>query len=65
MSQCYKCGNKLNCEDIGIYKKLVRRTTQEFLCKNCLAEYFRCDLSLIETKIQQLRESGCFLFPKL
>ncbi len=65
MSRCRECGQKLTNDDIGIYKKLVCRTAQDFLCQNCLAAYFHCDIRLIQEKIRQFRESGCFLFPPL
>lgn len=64
MSECRKCRKHLTNDEIGIYKKLVCRTAQDFLCKDCLAAHFRCDVRLIDNKIRQFRESGCFLFPK-
>ena len=65
MSECRKCHKHLTNDEIGIYKKLVCRTARDFLCGDCLAAYFRCDKRLIDNKIRQFRESGCFLFPKL
>ena len=43
-------------------KALVDHMAEEFLCKECLARYFRCDVSLIDQKIRQFRETGCALF---
>lgn len=60
---CKKCGAKLSNDDIAIYKKLVLRSADEFLCIDCLAEYFRVSREAIEEKIRYFRESGvCTLF---
>ncbi len=64
MSQCRQCDKELMNDEIGLYKKLVCRTAQDFLCKECLAAYFRCEVRLLEGKIRLFRESGCFLFPR-
>ncbi len=60
---CKKCGAKLCTDDIAIYKKMVMRTADEFLCIDCLAEYFGVSRKAIEDKIRYFRESGvCTLF---
>ncbi|MDD6236483.1 MAG: hypothetical protein PUB00_03780 [Clostridiales bacterium] len=64
MNQCRKCGKALTGDEIAIYRKLICRTAQNFLCKECQAAYFGCSIELIDEKIRQFRESGCFLFPK-
>lgn len=64
MSKCLKCGKFLTGDEIAIYRKLVCRTAQNFLCKECQADYFGCTPEKIDEKIRQFRESGCFLFAK-
>ena len=60
---CKKCGAKLMSDDVAIYKKMVLRTADEFLCIDCLAEYFGVSREAIEQKIKYFRESGnCALF---
>ncbi|MBS5480402.1 MAG: hypothetical protein ACLSS9_09740 [Acutalibacteraceae bacterium] len=59
---CRQCGKQLTGDEIAVYRKLVDRMAEEFLCKECLARYFRCDVSLIDQKIRQFRETGCALF---
>lgn len=60
---CKKCGAPLGQDDIAIYKKMVLRTADEFLCIDCLAEYFGVSREAIEAKIRYFRESGtCALF---
>ncbi len=39
---CKKCGGPLGSDDIAIYRKLVWRGAEEYLCIGCLAEYFEC-----------------------
>lgn len=61
---CKKCGKKdLSGDELAIYRKLVNRGATEFLCIDCLAEYFNCDRKEIEDRIKYYRESGsCTLF---
>ncbi len=62
-SSCKKCGASLSQDDIAIYKKLILRTADEFLCIDCLAEYLGVSREAIEQKIKYFRESGtCALF---
>lgn len=60
---CKKCGAGLGQDDRAIYKKLVNRGAEEFLCIGCLAEYFQVPREEIEKRIAYYRESGeCTLF---
>ncbi len=61
---CRKCGKQeLSGDELAIYRKLVNRGATEFLCIDCLAEYFKCDRKEIEDRIRYYRESGeCTLF---
>ena len=43
--------------------KLVYRGAEDFLCIQCLADYFKCPKEEIEKRIRYYRESGvCTLF---
>lgn len=60
---CMKCGAQLYDDDTAIYRKLVWRMADEFLCRDCLAEQFGCEREKIEGLIRYYRESGeCTLF---
>lgn len=60
---CRQCGAALNLDEIAIYKKLVFRAAEEFLCLDCLAEKLRCPREELEKRIRYYRESGeCTLF---
>lgn len=60
---CRQCGAALGGDDIAIYRKLVDRGAEDFLCIDCLAAYFKCPREEIEKRIRWYRESGnCTLF---
>ena len=61
---CKKCGKEnLSGDELAIYRKLVNRGAAEFLCIDCLADFFKCDKSEIEARIKYYRDSGeCTLF---
>ena len=57
------CDKELLSDEIAIYKKLVNRGAERYLCIYCLAEYFKCSRKAIEDKIDYYRKSGeCTLF---
>ncbi len=60
---CKACGAPLTDDAIAIYRKLVFRGAEEFLCIDCLAAQFKCPREEIEKRIRWYRESGqCTLF---
>ena len=57
------CDKELLSDEIAIYKKLVNRGAERYLCIDCLAEYFKCSRKAIKDKIDYYRKSGeCTLF---
>ena len=60
---CKQCGGPLGGDDIAIFRKLVNRGAEDFLCIDCLAAYFDCPREEIGKRIRWYRESGeCTLF---
>ncbi len=60
---CKECGAELMADDIAIFRKLILRSAEEFLCIDCLAKEFGCTRADIERLIQHYRDSGeCTLF---
>ena len=64
MANCYKCGKKLTNDEIGMHKKMINRGATEFMCLDCLAEFYDCDRELLLKKMEQFRMLGCVLFEK-
>ena len=62
MAECKKCGAHLSCDEMAIYRRLVYRDAEEFLCKKCLAAEFKIDEAEIDTKIAHFKSIGCTLF---
>ena len=62
-STCFKCGKPLESDAIPIYKKMINRGAEEFMCSSCLADYVQMPRSAIESLIDYYTESGtCALF---
>lgn len=60
---CKNCEAILLGDEIAIYRKLVFRGAEEFLCIDCLSQYFSCNRQAIEDRIKYYRDSGnCTLF---
>ncbi|MCM1329243.1 MAG: hypothetical protein NC253_07350 [Ruminococcus sp.] len=60
---CKECSAPLFDDDRAIYRKLVFRGAEEFLCIDCLAKRFGCTRGEIERLIKYYRDSGkCTLF---
>lgn len=49
-------------DEIAIYRRLIYREAQEFLCKDCLASSLGVDAAEIDKKIEYFRSIGCTLF---
>lgn len=60
---CMECAAELLDDDIAIFRKLVFRGADEFLCIDCLAKNLGCTREAIKKLIAYYRESGnCTLF---
>lgn len=60
---CKRCHQRLYSDDMALYRKLVLRTAEEFLCLDCLAEDLRTTRAQLEALIDYYRKSGqCTLF---
>ena len=64
MNKCKNCGKELSADEIGLTKKLIGKAEKDFLCLDCLASLFCCEVSLLKKKIEQYRSYGCALFAK-
>lgn len=62
MNTCKRCNKLLTTNDIGLYKRLISMVNDEYLCKECLAKHFNCEISVLDAKIKQYVDMGCTLF---
>ena len=62
VSKCKACDIVLEKDWIALHRKLLDVNAKEFLCINCLADTFSCDVSDLEVKIEEFKEEGCVLF---
>jgi len=63
MKVCLNCGKEILGDESAIYRKLVNRLADKFLCIPCLAIHFNCKEAHIRELIKHYRESGiCSLF---
>ena len=62
---CMRCGAGLCGDEIALYKKLVFRGADEFLCLDCLAAYCSTTREKLEALIAYYHRTGiCSLFVK-
>ena len=62
MTDCKECGKILLLDEIAIYRRLIYRDAEEYLCKACLARSLKVDEKEIDKKIEHFRSIGCTLF---
>lgn len=60
---CVICGKEcLDKDTLGINKKLLGESIENFYCQDCLAEYLNCTVQELIDKIEEFKEEGCRLF---
>ena len=59
---CLKCGKELTNDEKGLHCKLVNRGSKEFMCIDCLSQYFNIPVPKLYEAIEQYRRQGCVLF---
>ena len=61
-SVCKKCGEVLSSDEIALYRRLIYRDAEEYLCIGCLAKEMKVTVPDLEAKIAHFKEIGCTLF---
>ena len=60
---CIACGKEnLSKNEIGINKKLLGESVENFYCMDCLADYLGVSVDDILEKIEEFKVEGCKLF---
>lgn len=59
---CCECGEALSKDEIALNKKLIDKNIKEFMCLDCMSEYFGCEVEDLQIKIDEFKEEGCTLF---
>ncbi|HIW73680.1 MAG TPA: hypothetical protein H9684_05110 [Firmicutes bacterium] len=59
---CRECGKPLTGDEIAIYKRMVNRGADSFLCIPCLSRFFKVDEARVREKVEHFRRQGCTLF---
>ncbi len=62
MQTCMECEKPLGADEIAIYRKLIFRDAEDYLCKACLAKKMRVSEQSIDEKIAHFKKIGCTLF---
>ncbi len=57
-----ECEKRLTLDEIAIYRRLIYRDADAYLCKACLAAKMRVSEKEIEEKIAHFKKIGCTLF---
>ena len=61
-SRCAGCGAPLTHDEIAIFRRLVCRSAQKYLCLRCFAAAYGVTQAQLRQKIQWFKEMGCGLF---
>ena len=59
---CIQCDKVLSSDEIAIYRRLIYRDAEEYMCKDCLAAYLGVSAEVIDARIAYFKKIGCTLF---
>ncbi len=62
MIKCRKCSQELTRDEVGLYRKIVAREAESFLCIPCLADKFAVPEKDLWEMVERFRRAGCQLF---
>ena len=62
---CMRCGAELTGDEIALYRKMIFRGVEQFLCLDCLAANLSTPREKLEALIAWFHKTGvCSLFAK-
>ena len=59
---CKQCQKPLSRDEVAIYRRLIHREAEEFLCRECLARFLGVPEEVIDARIAYFKKIGCTLF---
>jgi len=63
LKDCLNCGKEILGDESAIYRKLINKLAEKYLCIPCLAIHLNCEEAYIHNLIKHYRESGiCAMF---
>ena len=62
MENCVQCQKELTGDEIAIYRRLIYRDAEDYMCKECLAKYLGVPTEVIDARIAYFKKIGCTLF---
>ena len=62
VANCIRCDKGLTGDEIAIYRRLIYRDAEEYMCKACLAKYLGVPEEVIDARIVYFKKIGCTLF---
>ena len=62
IANCIQCKRELSGDEIAIYRRLIYRDAEEYMCKECLAKYLGVPTEVIDARIVYFKKIGCTLF---
>lgn len=62
MAACRDCGKKLTSDEVAIYRRLIHREAEDYLCRECLAKFLGVPPAFIDERIVYFKRIGCTLF---
>lgn len=60
--KCLSCGRELESDEIALYKRLINRGAESFMCLSCLARKLETTEKALTDCIDRFRKMGCTLF---
>ena len=60
--RCEKCGRELTHDETALYRKLINRSAERFLCIDCLSLHTGWPVTLLQKAITDYKRQGCSLF---
>lgn len=62
MADCIQCKKALSNDEVAIYRRLIYRDAEEYMCRECLAKYLGVPTAVIDARIAYYKKIGCTLF---